>query len=439
MPHVEYALAVYQQSEFSLPDTRLVILVFQKGDDPIAAINHMMLFLTSVVTSRYLSTNNQLRTSSNSRQQATINNGRKEELEFLADPGIPETLSTQYAVTNNAAYQADDLDAYDSDCDELNLAKIDLMANFALSTTYSYFKAHSPVRRHFNKKSAAKTNNFNEKVNIAKVNNVSTAGPKAIVSAAKGNRNNVVKSSACWIWRLKGNLIDHISKYSGSYTLKRFNYVDPQDYQEIDGGIVAFGENAKGVSHKYVTKNSVLFTDTECVVLSPDFKLLDESQVLLKVPRNNNMYSLDLKNVVLIGASFTGNQTNGNAGAKANIDVGQDGKKTVPDPQYVLLPLLTFDSQGLKNSEDEVTDDARKKRRERAQRNEFESMFGQDKDDNGNRMFTLVSAARSTYVNLGGSILVNAATLPNFDFLLILSCLIWRILLTLKSLVVHMM
>ncbi|GJR09740.1 putative ribonuclease H-like domain-containing protein [Tanacetum coccineum] len=44
-------------------------------------------------------------------------------------------------------------------------------------------------------------------------------------------------------------------------------------------------------------KNSVLFTDTECVVLSSDFKLLDESQVLLRVPRKNNMYNVDLKNV----------------------------------------------------------------------------------------------------------------------------------------------
>nr|GEZ22027.1 ribonuclease H-like domain-containing protein [Tanacetum cinerariifolium] len=48
-------------------------------------------------------------------------------------------------------------------------------------------------------------------------------------------------------------------------------------------------------------KNSVLFTDTQCVVLSPDFNLIDESQVLLKVSRNNNMYSFDLKNVVLVG------------------------------------------------------------------------------------------------------------------------------------------
>nr|GFA23152.1 hypothetical protein [Tanacetum cinerariifolium] len=56
---------------------------------------------------------------------------QEEELEFLADPGIAETSSTQYAVTNNAAYQADDLNAYDFDYDELNSAKIALMANLS--------------------------------------------------------------------------------------------------------------------------------------------------------------------------------------------------------------------------------------------------------------------------------------------------------------------
>ncbi|GKB23259.1 ribonuclease H-like domain-containing protein [Tanacetum coccineum] len=45
-------------------------------------------------------------------------------------------------------------------------------------------------------------------------------------------------------------------------------------------------------------KNSVLFNDTRCFVLSPDFKLADESHVLLKVPRKNNMYSVDMKNIV---------------------------------------------------------------------------------------------------------------------------------------------
>ncbi|GJW47374.1 hypothetical protein Tco_0079020 [Tanacetum coccineum] len=100
------------------------------------------------------------------------------------------------------------------------------------------------------------------------VNNVTTAGSKAVVSVAKGNGENVVKSLACWIWRPTGNVIDHTSKDSGSYMLKRFDYVDLQgrlksvigcsshmtgneslftDYQEIDGGFIAFGGSTKGV------------------------------------------------------------------------------------------------------------------------------------------------------------------------------------------------
>nr|GFA09515.1 hypothetical protein [Tanacetum cinerariifolium] len=137
------------------------------GDDLIDTINHMMSFLTAVVTSRYPATNSQLRTSFNPRQQATINDGRvtiqpiqgrqnfmsagssrpftsgsggasgkqrilqEEELEFLADPRMAESSSNQNVITTNAAYQADDLDAYDSDCDELNSKKIALMANLS--------------------------------------------------------------------------------------------------------------------------------------------------------------------------------------------------------------------------------------------------------------------------------------------------------------------
>nr|GEW05566.1 integrase, catalytic region, zinc finger, CCHC-type, peptidase aspartic, catalytic [Tanacetum cinerariifolium] len=57
--------------------------------------------------------------------------GISRELEFLADPGIAKAQTTQYVITNNAAYQADDLDAYDSDFDEINYAKIALMANLS--------------------------------------------------------------------------------------------------------------------------------------------------------------------------------------------------------------------------------------------------------------------------------------------------------------------
>nr|GEY11204.1 hypothetical protein [Tanacetum cinerariifolium] len=56
---------------------------------------------------------------------------QEEELEFLVDPGTTDSSSIQTVVTNNAAYQAHDLDTYDSDCDELNSAKVALMANLS--------------------------------------------------------------------------------------------------------------------------------------------------------------------------------------------------------------------------------------------------------------------------------------------------------------------
>nr|GFA39767.1 hypothetical protein [Tanacetum cinerariifolium] len=139
-PQIDYSPIAHHQSELSSPETRLVVPVFQKADDPIDAINHMMSFLTSIVTSRYPATNNQLRTSSNPRQQATIIDGRvlqEEELDFLADPGTGESSTNQSVATTNAAYQADDLDAYDSDCDELNSIKVALMANLSHYGSYN--------------------------------------------------------------------------------------------------------------------------------------------------------------------------------------------------------------------------------------------------------------------------------------------------------------
>ncbi|GJY99901.1 putative ribonuclease H-like domain-containing protein [Tanacetum coccineum] len=99
------------------------------------------------------------------------------------------------------------------------------------------------------------------------------------------------------------------------------------EYEDYDGGFVSFGDgkgrisgkgkiktgtldfdnvyfckelkyNLFSVSQICDKKNNVLFTDTECLVLSSDFKLLDESQVLLRVPRKDNIYSVDLKSVV---------------------------------------------------------------------------------------------------------------------------------------------
>ncbi|GJT43063.1 hypothetical protein Tco_0951778 [Tanacetum coccineum] len=73
---MEYAPLVNQQPEFPQPDSGLIVPVFKQGDDPIDAINHMMSFISVIVTSCYPTTNNQLRNTSNPRQQATINDGR---------------------------------------------------------------------------------------------------------------------------------------------------------------------------------------------------------------------------------------------------------------------------------------------------------------------------------------------------------------------------
>nr|GEZ84897.1 hypothetical protein [Tanacetum cinerariifolium] len=79
IPQLEYPPAVNlqpQQAEFPQLDSGLTVPVFKQGDDPIDFINHMMSFLSAVVTSRYPTTNNQLRNSLNPRKQATINDER---------------------------------------------------------------------------------------------------------------------------------------------------------------------------------------------------------------------------------------------------------------------------------------------------------------------------------------------------------------------------
>ncbi|GJT87514.1 retrovirus-related pol polyprotein from transposon TNT 1-94 [Tanacetum coccineum] len=217
IPQIKYTVSIVNQqthlAEFPHIDFGLAVLVFKQGDDPIDAISKMMSFLSTVVTSPFPSTNNQLRNSSNPRQQAIIHARRvivqpiqgrqtsfaagmsgtranisgtrgnnssqqrvvkccncqreghmarqcpkqkrkrdatwftnkvllveaqgndkvlnEEELEFLADLGIADGPVTQTIITHNAAYQIDDLDAYDFDCDDFFTAKAVLMANLS--------------------------------------------------------------------------------------------------------------------------------------------------------------------------------------------------------------------------------------------------------------------------------------------------------------------
>ncbi|GJS41515.1 retrovirus-related pol polyprotein from transposon TNT 1-94 [Tanacetum coccineum] len=235
IPQLEYAPSVNQQLEFSQPDSGLIVLVFQRGDDPIDP-----------------TTNNQLRNSSNPRKQATINDGRvtlqpiqgrktsfaavttrtytpgasrsnsgkqrsvicynckgeghmskqctkpkrkrddswfkdkvlmvqaqahgqilnEEELAFLADPDIPEGQATQTVITHNAAYQANDLDAYDSDCDELNTAKVALMAKLSHygSDTLAEVHNHNNVNNNMINQ-AVQAMQSSEQSNVAAVQN----------------------------------------------------------------------------------------------------------------------------------------------------------------------------------------------------------------------------------------------------------------------------
>ncbi|GKC50299.1 ribonuclease H-like domain-containing protein, partial [Tanacetum coccineum] len=234
---------------------------------------------------------------------------------------------------------------------QVNTATHTNRVNVSKLRTNAFHKSNSPIRRPFYKLTVPHTRISNEKVNTVRVNGVNTAGQTA-VSAVKGNGVTAVKASAGCVWRPKMTDLNNVSKdNSGSWVSKRGN---PQqalknkgifdsgcsrhmtgnkdfltDYQDIDGGFVAFGGSARGgkitgkgkirtdkldfedvffvkelkfnlfsVSQMCDKKNSVLFTETECLVLSPDFKLLDASQVLLRVPRQSNMYIFDLKNVV---------------------------------------------------------------------------------------------------------------------------------------------
>ncbi|GJX35326.1 hypothetical protein Tco_0246883 [Tanacetum coccineum] len=89
-------------------------------------------------------------------------------------------------------------------------------------------KAHSHVNRPFNKFTTKKKSNFNEKVNTVR-GNVTTIGPKAVVSVNKGNEANVVMASTCWVWKPKQKVLDHVSRYNGaSMNFKRFDYIDAQ-------------------------------------------------------------------------------------------------------------------------------------------------------------------------------------------------------------------
>ncbi|GJX95382.1 putative ribonuclease H-like domain-containing protein [Tanacetum coccineum] len=203
--------------------------------------------------------------------------------------------------------------------------------NAARPMSYLSKITHSTIKRPIHKNTALKNSNIDKRVNTVRDKKFNTARPKALVNVVKGNNFNVVKASACWVWKPKTKVLDHdqgvINSGCSRHMIGNMSYLT--NYEEIDGGYVTFGGNPKrgkitgkctiktgnldfknvyfvrelkfnlfSVSQICDKKNNVLFNDTECIVLSPNFKLIDESQVLLRVLRKKNIYSVDLKNIV---------------------------------------------------------------------------------------------------------------------------------------------
>ncbi|GJR45423.1 putative ribonuclease H-like domain-containing protein [Tanacetum coccineum] len=171
------------------------------------------------------------------------------------------------------------------------------------------------VKNHF---THSKNPKVARKINTAKVNAVSAVG---------GKRETAVKPLDYPHRALQNKgIVD-----SGCFRHMTGNKAYLAEYQDFNGGPVAFGGSkghitSKGkiktrklnfedvcfvkelqhfnlfsVSQMCDKKNKVLFTDSECLVLSPEFKLPDANQVLLRNPRQNNMYNFNLENIVPSG------------------------------------------------------------------------------------------------------------------------------------------
>ncbi|GJY21376.1 hypothetical protein Tco_0393942 [Tanacetum coccineum] len=194
-------------------------------------------------------------------------------------------------------------------------------------------------------------------------------------------------------------------------------------YEEIDEGYVALGGNPKGgkLTGKGTIKTDNL--DFENVYFFPNFKLIDEIKFLLRVPRKNNMYSVDLKNIVpkrgltclfkkatsdesKLWHRRLGIKSNGFVGTKASDNAGQARKETEYFKNYILLPLWHADppfSQDPKSSQDDgskpSSDDEKKV--DEDPRKDCESI-DQEKDDNVNNTNNVNDASTNEVNYVGG-------------------------------------
>ncbi|GJT37396.1 ribonuclease H-like domain-containing protein [Tanacetum coccineum] len=211
----------------------------------------------------------------------------------------------------------------------VNTAASKPIVNHPRTKTNAFKRGYSQSSRPFNRHFANKNSIINTNVNTARVKHT-TARDRAVVSENKGKGANAVKASACWGNPQQKEYKEKVVIDSGCSRHMTRNKCYLDEYEDYDDGFVSFGDgkgrifrkgkiktgsldfddvyfckelkfNPFSVSQICDKKNNVLFTDTECLVLSSNFKLLDESQVLLRVPRKDNIYSVDLKSVVPTG------------------------------------------------------------------------------------------------------------------------------------------
>nr|GEZ48982.1 hypothetical protein [Tanacetum cinerariifolium] len=129
-------------------------------------------------------------------------------------------------------------------------------------------------------------------------------------TANMGKKGKAVKALACWFWKPSHNLSNKGPNSNiVSVMFKKYTYIDTQgrlngcsrhmtcnisylsDYEPFDGGYVSFGQGGCKITGKGTIK-------IECIVLGRNFKLLDDTNVLLRTPRQHNMYSIDLNNII---------------------------------------------------------------------------------------------------------------------------------------------
>nr|GEU61997.1 putative ribonuclease H-like domain-containing protein [Tanacetum cinerariifolium] len=178
-------------------------------------------------------------------------------------------------------------------------------------TPYTVSKSKAPTIRPFIRHTTPNPRLSPPRVNAANPSAVSAARVKAArPSAVSAAHINAVKSSA--VTTVQHN---HTNKGNPQQALKDKCVIDSGCGKITGKGKIKTGKldfddvyyvkelkfNLFSVSQMCDKKNNVLFTDTECLVLSSDFKLPDESQVLLRVPGENNMYNVNLKNIIPSG------------------------------------------------------------------------------------------------------------------------------------------